>query len=80
MLAGGQRLAEDRDPLLGRGRIEEDRPGRVRERGVEVGGPFRDVVGACDRGKTVAVAADQQQARHQAVIAEREAAFLDDWD
>ncbi len=35
-------------------------------------------MGACDRGKAVAVAADQQQAGHQSAIAEREAAFIDD--
>ena len=78
VLAGGERLGEDADPLLGRRRVEEDRPGRVGERGVEIGGPFRDAVGARDRGKAVAVAADQQQAGHQSVIAEREAAFVDD--
>ena len=80
MLAGGDRLVEHVDALLGRGRIEEDRVGRVRERGVEIGGPVRDVVGARDGGKTIGVAADQQQARDQAVIVQYEAAFIDDRD
>jgi hypothetical protein len=76
VLAGRQRPGEDGDALLGRGRIEKDRPGRVRKRGVEIGGPFRDVVSARDRRETLAVAAHQQQARHQAVVTEREAAFV----
>ena len=80
VLAGGDRLGENVDALLGRGRIEEDRQGGVRERGVEIRGPFRDVVGVRDRGKTIVVAADQQQAGDQAVIVQYEAAFTDDRD
>ena len=59
VLAGCQRLGKDCDALLGRGRIEKDRPGRIRERGIKIGGPFRDAVGARDLGKTLAVAAHQ---------------------
>ena len=57
VLAGRQCLGEDSDALLGRGRIEKDRPGRIRERGIKIGGPFRDAVGARNLGKTLAVAA-----------------------
>jgi hypothetical protein len=80
VFAGRQRLGEDGDALLGRGRIEKDRPGRIRKRGIQIGGPFRDAMGARDLGKTLAVAAHQQQARNQTVIPEREAAFIDDRD
>ena len=80
VLAGGDRLGENVDALLGRGRIEEDRPGGVRERGVKIRGPFRDVVGVRDRGKTIVVTANQQQAGDQAVIVQYEAAFTDDRD
>ncbi len=75
VLAGGDRLLEHADALLGRRRIEEDRIGGVGQRGVEIGGPIRDLVGARHRGQAIGIAADQQQSRQQPIVAERQTAF-----
>jgi hypothetical protein len=80
MLAGGDRLLEDGGALLCRRRIEKDRVSGIGERRVEIGGPIRELVGARDRGKAVGVAADEQQTRKKAFIAECEPALFDDRD
>ena len=41
---------------------------------------MREAVRACDRGEAVGIAADKKQTRQQAVVPEREAAFIDDRD
>jgi len=80
VLAGRDRLFQRGDAALRRGRVEEDRVGGVRERGVEIDSPIRKLVGARDGGKARGVAAREQQARNQSVIAERKPALGDDWD
>ena len=60
VLAGRDRLVQGGDTLLGRRRVEEDGVGRVRQGGVEIGGPVRHTVSARDGGNAVGVAADQQ--------------------
>ena len=80
VLAGGDRLFQHGDASLRCGRVEEDGVGGVRERGVEIGGPIRELVGARDGGKARGVAAREQQARNQSVIAMRKPALVDDRD
>ena len=57
VLAGGDRLFQHGDASLRCGRVEEDRVGGICERGVEIGGPIRELVGARDGGKARGVAA-----------------------
>ena len=78
VLAGGDRLLQDADALLGRGRVEEDRVGGIGERGVEVGRPVGDAVQSCDGGETLGVAADQQQARQHLLAIDRQSALRAD--
>src|SRR5262249_60747221 len=46
VLAGGERLFQQRDAALRCGRVEEDGVGRGSERGVGRGGPVRVLIGA----------------------------------
>jgi hypothetical protein len=80
VLADGECLFQHGDALLRCGGVEEDRVGGVRERGVEIGGPIRELVGARHGGKATAVAAREQQTRNQSVAAKRKPALSDDRD
>lgn len=80
VLAGGDRLLQCADALLGCRRVEEDRMIRARQRKIEIRRPVREPVRACDRGDAVGIAANKKQARQQAVVPEPEAAFVDDRD
>ena len=80
VLARGDRLLENRNPLLRRSRIEQDRVGGVGKRRVKIGRPIRELVVACDCGQALGVAADKQQAWQQTVLLQREPAFGDDRD
>ena len=75
VLAGGNRLAQRRNALLGGRGIEEDRKIRFRQCRIEICGPVLDTVGLRQAGERVAVAPEQQQARHDAVGAGGKPAF-----
>jgi hypothetical protein len=78
MLAGGDGLLQRGRALLGRRGIEEERVAPVGQRRIEIGGPVRDVVRAGDRREASGVASDQQKAREQAIIANRQPALVPD--
>jgi hypothetical protein len=80
VLAGGDRLFQRADALLGCRRVEEDRMIRARQRKIEIRRPVREPVRACGRGDAVGIAANKKQARQQALVPEPEAAFIDDRD
>src|SRR5262249_47914616 len=54
VFAGGDRAFKNGGALVRRRRIEEDRVSGITERGVEIGGPIRELVSARDRGKASA--------------------------
>src|SRR5260370_33372470 len=68
VLAGGDRLFENRGALLRGRRIEEDRVSGIGERGVEIGGPSRERAHARACGKAIAIAAAESRARSKALI------------
>ena len=69
VLAGGDRLAQRRDALAGRRSVEEHCKVRPGQRRIEIGAPVVDAVAPRDAGQPLAVAPDQQQTRHDAVVA-----------
>jgi hypothetical protein len=76
MLAGVDRLGQQRWPRLrGRG-VEEDDVVLFRQRLVEVGGPARDIETLCQPFDLVGVAADQDRIRHDAVAIRQQHATL----
>jgi hypothetical protein len=78
VLAGGNRALQRSPALAGCSRIEENRMIAACKRGVEIGAPVGDVVRPRNGREAFGIAADQEQSGQQAVIAEREAAFVDD--
>src|SRR5260370_29685481 len=77
VLAGGDRLFENRGTLLRRRRIEKDRVSRLGDRGVEIGGPLRALVSARDFGKGIYIASGERQAPEEAIISSHDPAPLD---
>ena len=77
VLAGGDRLLQHGLALVGGGGVEEDGEGRIGQRLVEVGGPFRAVLFG-DGLDALGIAAGQHQPRHDAVVAGRQAALVAD--
>ena len=80
MLAGGDRLLEHGDALLGRGRIEEDRVSRVGQARRRDRWSSRAIRGRARTRRRGASASrpTSSRSRNQPVVAEREAAFGDD--
>ena len=67
VLAGADRVREQRRPHLGRAGVEEHGVVLVRERGVEIRAPARDAVRLGERLDLLGVAADEDRVRHHAV-------------
>ena len=80
MLIRGDRPLEQRDALRRRSGVEEHGIRRIRQGGIKIAAPVRDVVQAGDRGDTVRVAADEQQAWQHAAGINEETTLLDDRD
>ncbi len=79
VLAGRDRLAQERDAHLGRAGVEEHRVVRAGEGGVEIGRRSFDTVLGRDGLDLLGVAADQHRVGHHAVaVREQDAALIAD--
>ena len=77
VLAGGNRLHQRGVTLVRGGGVEEDRKGRIGQRCFEVNGPF-GAVALGNGGEALGVAPDQQKARHDAAVFDRQATLVAD--
>ena len=75
VLAGRDSFFERGLALMGGGGIEQHSVGRIGQCPIEIGGPRHAAVLPRNASETFLVASDQDQLRHDAVLAHRKAAF-----